>query len=77
MTDVQSAPQKLLGIIWCNCRSGCNTMQCSCQKHGMVWGMACSDYRGICANMGNTSEDMESESDEDWSGESNSRMHIH
>ena len=65
MTDLQPAPQKLLEIIQCNCRSGCNTMRCSCRKHGMVCSMACSDCRGICANMGNTSEDMESESDED------------
>ena len=62
MTDLQPAPQKFLEVVRCGCKSACNTMRCSCRKHGMTCSTACSECRGVCAN---TPNDIDSESDED------------
>ena len=62
MTDLQPAPQKLLEVVRCGCKYTCNTMRCSCRKHGVTCSTACSDFRGVCAN---TPNDIDSESDED------------
>ena len=56
-TDLQPAPQKLLEIIRCNCKSRSNTMRCTCRNHGMVCSMECSECRDVCANMETISAD--------------------
>ena len=61
MTDLQPAPQKFLEVVRCGCRSGCSSTRCSCKKHGMPCSSACSECRGVCANMLN---DVESDEDE-------------
>ena len=33
--DSKCAPDKLLEIVHCNCKSGCTTMRCSCKKNGL------------------------------------------
>ena len=62
MTDLHPAPQKFLEVVRCGCKPGCDTMRCSCRKHGMSCSTACSECRGVCAN---TLSDIDSESDED------------
>ena len=62
MTDLQPAPQKFLEVVRCGCKYTCNTMRCSCRKHGMTCSTAYSECRGVCAN---TPNDIDSESDED------------
>jgi len=47
MTDLQPAPQKILEVVRCGCKSGCDTMRCSCRKHGIACASACSECRGI------------------------------
>ena len=62
MTDLQPAPQKFLEVVRCGCKYACNTMRCSCRKHGMTCSTAYSEYRGVCAN---TPNDIDSKSEED------------
>ena len=62
MTNLQPAPQKFLEVVLCGCKYACNTMRCSCRKHGMTCSTACSECRGVCAN---TDNGIDSESDED------------
>lgn len=56
MTDLQPAPQKFLEVVRCGCSYGCNNMRCSCRKHGMLCSTACSECRGVCANILNDAE---------------------
>jgi len=63
MTDLQPAPQKILEVVRCGCKSGCDTMRCSCRKHGMTCASACSECRGVCNN--STLNDNDSESDDE------------
>lgn len=45
------APEKLLKIIKCNCKINCDTMRCSCRKHGIECSSACGECRGVsCLN---------------------------
>lgn len=51
MTDLPPAPEKLLAVVTCACKSGCSTMRCSCRKHGLKCTHACSGCRGqMCSN---------------------------
>ena len=61
MTDLQPASQKFLEAIRCGCKYACNTMRCSCRKHGMTCSTACSECRGV---FDNTTNDIDSESDD-------------
>ncbi|XP_070180366.1 uncharacterized protein [Littorina saxatilis] len=57
-TDLPAAPAKLLSIIRCNCKSGCDTKQCSCRKHGLDCSPACGECSGFqCSNAAQPSED--------------------
>ena len=62
MTDLQPSPQKFLEVVRCGYKSFCDTMRSSCRKHGVTCSTACYECRGVC---GNTSNDIDSESDED------------
>ena len=62
MTDLQPAPQKFPEVVRCGCKYACNTMRCSCSRHGMTCSTTYSECMGACVN---TSNDIESESDED------------
>lgn len=64
MTDLPPAPQDLLEIIRCNCKSGCHTMRCTCRKHGMECSMACGECRGVCSNMSTTASESDSDSEQ-------------
>ena len=62
-TDVPAAPQELLEIISCRCKSGCNSMRCSCRKNRMDCSTACAECRGVCSNI--SASDSESDDDSD------------
>lgn len=64
MTDLPAAPQELLEIIRCNCKSGCHTMRCTCKKNGMDCSMACGECRGVCANLTTTTVESDSDSEQ-------------
>ena len=36
-TDLLPAPDDLLRIIRCNCKSDCGTMRCTCKKNGIAF----------------------------------------
>ena len=50
-TDLAPAPQELLRVIRCNCKSDCSSSRCTCKKHGMECSAACGNCRGAgCIN---------------------------
>ena len=44
LTDLAPAPEYLLKIIRCACKTGCSNFQCQCKKNGLP----CSDGCGVC-----------------------------
>lgn len=50
LTDNPPAPQHLLEVIRCSCKTGCYTMRRTCKKNGLDCSMACSECRGVCSN---------------------------
>ena len=48
--DRKCAPDKLLEVIHCNCKTGCTTMRCSCKKNGLVCTYVCGPCQidGCC-----------------------------
>ena len=44
------APDDLLKLIRCKCKSGCQSANCSCKKHGLSCAVACQNCRGCCEN---------------------------
>jgi len=54
MTDKSPAPDALIQMIHCNCLEGCNTLRCTCRKHGLECTSACGHCQdGNCDNMNN------------------------
>ena len=50
-TDLPPAPSKLLEVVSCNCKSGCNTARCTCRKHGIECSPVCGECKGsTCVN---------------------------
>ncbi|CAC5419297.1 unnamed protein product [Mytilus coruscus] len=45
-TKKQPAPQRLLSIIRCNCKTNCDTRRCTCKKHGLECNISCGECRG-------------------------------
>jgi 5'-3' exonuclease len=53
----QPAPDFLLKIIHCNCKTDCDNKKCSCRKNGISCSGGCGECRGInCSNSRNTPE---------------------
>ena len=51
MADLPPAPDALLQIIRCSCKTDCDSRRCSCKKHGLACSIACGNCRGVtCAN---------------------------
>ena len=50
MTDRPPAPQSLLKIVRCSCRTDCRTARCSCRRHGLVCTDACLHRSDVCSN---------------------------
>lgn len=50
-TDLPPAPSKLIELFRCDCKTGCNTMRCTCRKHGLQCTSACGNCKGLdCTN---------------------------
>ena len=50
-TDIAAAPEDLLNVIRCNCKTDCQTARSSCRKHGLVCTVGCGECRGeSCVN---------------------------
>ncbi|KAL8561256.1 hypothetical protein ACOMHN_047112 [Nucella lapillus] len=50
-TDLPPAPAHILSIIRCGCKTGCDTNQCTCRKHGLDCSPACARCSGVhCSN---------------------------
>ena len=62
-SDVGPAPQSLLDIVTCTCKTGCGTLLCGRHRQGMPCSSACSGCRGICQNMSNNYVDDNEDSD--------------
>ena len=45
-TKNRPAPEKLLSIIRCNCKTNSETRRCSCRKHGLECNISCGECRG-------------------------------
>ena len=57
MTDKSPAPEVLLQMIHCNCSAPCNTLRCTCRKHGLECTSACGHCQeGNCENVSNVLE---------------------
>ncbi|VDI23197.1 Hypothetical predicted protein [Mytilus galloprovincialis] len=50
-TILPPAPDNLLHVIRCKCKSGCDTRRCTCRKNGLDCSSACSECKGLnCSN---------------------------
>ena len=50
-THLQPAPDDLLKIIRCQCKSNCDSKRCTCRKHGLECSSGCRECQGIsCSN---------------------------
>ena len=59
-TCLPAAPDELINVICCKCKSNCDNRRCSCRKHGLQCTTACTDCRGrSCSN----AEQVEAEED--------------
>ena len=49
-TNLKAAPDELMSIIYCNCKTGCKNNQCSCRKNGLNYGPGCANCMDNCTN---------------------------
>ena len=49
-SDRAPAPQKVLKVIRCGCKTGCKTAVCGCRKLGLECSVVCKICRGDCMN---------------------------
>ena len=50
-SSLPPAPERLLKMIRCSCKTNCDSKRCSCRKHGLDCTVACSDCKGVsCTN---------------------------
>lgn len=67
MTDLAAAPDDILNIVRCKCKTSCVSHLCSCRKNSLMCVSACSNCHGDCTNgetvstYSDISEDSESE----------------
>ena len=62
----QPAPEFLLKIIHCNCKTDCDNRRCSCRKNGIPCSSGCGECRGInCSNSKLELEELDVEGNED------------
>ena len=64
-TTIAAAPERLLKVVKCSCKSNCDTKRCSCRKHGLACTEGCTECRGTdCSNielLGDGDSDLEEE----------------
>ncbi|KAJ8043143.1 hypothetical protein HOLleu_10106 [Holothuria leucospilota] len=50
-TNMPPAPEMLLKVIRCKCKTNCDTKRCTCRKHGLECSTGCGECRGTgCTN---------------------------
>lgn len=52
LTDMPPAPEQLIEVSSCTCKTGCNTMRCKCKKNNMVCTEMC-----LCVECQNDDEE--------------------
>lgn len=63
-TDLPPAPDHLLEVIHCNCRTGCSTLKCTCRRNGLECTFACGECKGSSCSNSTDPKVIESEVDE-------------
>ena len=64
-TDMPAAPDGLLRVVRCNCKTDCSTARCSCRKHGLQCSACCGDCRGTSCTNGVDLCDVDSSTEDD------------
>ena len=65
-TDLPVAPESLLKVIRCSCKSGCSNLQCSCRKNNLKYIMACNHCTGSdCTNVIDAAVAIDDDTDEE------------
>ena len=65
-TDLPVAPENLLKVVRCSCKTGCTSMRCSCWKHNLKCTMACTHCTGSdCANIIDAAVSIDNDTDEE------------
>ena len=50
-TDLPPAPDHLLEVIHCSCKTGSSILKCTCRRNGLECTFACGDFKGTsCSN---------------------------
>ena len=63
-THIQPAPDDLLKIVRCQCKSNCDSKRCICRKHGLECSSGCRECQGVsCTNAQSVDPDMFDDSD--------------
>ena len=69
-TDQAVAPDEILNVVRCKCKTGCSSSLCSCRKHNLKCVAACSHcHTTACTNVDTLSSDVELNEDSsstDW-----------
>ena len=64
-TDLDPAPIDLLRVVRCNCQTDCNTLRCSCKKHGLTCSISCGNCRGSgCVNSSQLEVEVDDEAEQ-------------
>ena len=67
MTDKAAAPENLLNMVHCNCKTSCRTQRCSCRRYGLPCMPACGSCQlENCDNPNNQALDEEESDDETY-----------
>jgi len=50
-TNLPAAPEQILNVVRCNCKTNCDSKRCTCRKNGLECSYSCGTCRGIsCTN---------------------------
>ena len=60
-TTLPPAPEKLLKVIHCNCKTNCDSKRCTCRKHGVECSVGCGECPGFSCSNSNITRDAEDE----------------
>ena len=64
-SDLDPALIDLLRVVRCNCQTDCNTLRCSCKKHGFTCSIACGNCRGSgCVNSSQLEVEVDDEAEQ-------------
>ena len=56
-TPFPPAPERLIHVIKCSCKTNYDFKGCSCRKHGLECSVSCGHCRGVsCSNSGEAQE---------------------